>query len=195
MDSELAHRRSRYAREDLVSDIKMNIVLIGYRCSGKTAVGKILARELGMDFLDTDALIEDRAGCSIDKIISSKGWDHFRKIEKRLTAELSGRDDLVIATGGGVVMDEDNVKNLKENAWIVWLDGKPEVLKNRMDRERRTGKIRPSLTGADPLEEIEQVLSMRRPLYEDAGDLTVDTSSLSIQEASALIIKNLPKGC
>jgi shikimate kinase len=194
MDSDPAHRRSRYAREDLVSDIKMNIVLIGYRCSGKTAVGKILARELGMDFLDTDALIEDRAGCPIEKIVSSKGWDHFRKIEKRLTAEVSGRDDLVIATGGGIVMDDDNVKNLKENAWIVWLDGNPEVLKERMDRERRTGKIRPSLTGADPLEEIEQVLGMRRPLYEDAGDLTVDTSSLSIQEASALIMKNLPKG-
>ena len=172
----------------------MNIVLIGYRCSGKTAVGKILARELGMDFLDTDALIEDRAGCSIEKIISSKGWDHFRKIEKRLTEEVSRRDDLVIATGGGVVMDEDNVKNLKENAWIVWLDGNPEVLKQRMDRERSRGKIRPSLTGADPLEEIEQVLSTRRPLYEDAGDLTVDTSNLSIQEASALIMKNLPKG-
>ena len=171
----------------------MNIVLIGYRCSGKTTVGEILARELGRDFIDTDALIEVRVGCSIEALISTKGWDYFREIEKGLVEEVSMRDNLVIATGGGVVMDEENVKNLKENAWIVWLNGDSEVLKERMGREQRSGKGRPSLTGADPLGEIEQVLSIRKPLYEQAGDLTVDTSNLSIREAAALIMNNLPK--
>jgi shikimate kinase len=171
----------------------MNIVLIGYRCSGKTAVGKILANELGRDFLDTDVLIEERACCSIETLISTKGWDHFREIEKGLVEEISMRDGLVIATGGGVVMDEENVKNLKENAWIIWLNGRPGVLKDRMGKEQRSGKGRPSLTGADPLVEIEQVLSIRRPLYEQAGDLMVDTSNLSIRKTAALIMKNLPK--
>ena len=171
----------------------MNIVLIGYRCSGKTAVGKTLAIELGREFLDTDAVIEENAGRSIETMISTKGWDRFRETENRLVEEVSRRNNLVIATGGGIVMDEENVKNLKQNGWVVWLKGKPEVLRERMAKEQGTGRYRPSLTGADPMEEIKEVLSVRKPFYERAGDLVVDTSSLSIGEAAALIIKNLPE--
>lgn len=171
----------------------MNIVLIGYRCSGKTEVGKILARELEKDFLDTDELIEDNAGCSIETIISRDGWNHFREIEKSLIEEVSRRNNLIIATGGGVVMDEDNVKNLKENAWIVWLNGESEVLRERMDKEQRSGKIRPSLTGEDSLEEIKQVMDVRIPLYEKTATFVVDTSTVTSAEVAALIIKNLPK--
>jgi shikimate kinase len=172
----------------------MNIVLIGYRCSGKTVVGKTLARELGREFLDTDALIEEKAGRSIETMISTKGWDCFRETEKSLVEEVSRRNNLVIATGGGIVMDEENVKNLKQNGWVVWLEGKPHVLRERMAKEQGSGKVRPSLTGADPLEEIKDVLSVRRPFYERAGDLAVDTSNLSVGEAAALIVKNLPEG-
>ncbi|MCJ7596112.1 MAG: shikimate kinase, partial [Desulfobacterales bacterium] len=136
----------------------MNIVLIGYRCSGKTTAGKALARRLRRDFLDTDALIERRAGCSIEEIVSKEGWDHFRKLEKRVVRETSNIDNMVIATGGGAVVDEENVKNLKRNGWIVWLDGTPEVLRKRMVQEERSGRGRPSLTGLDPLEEIRRVL-------------------------------------
>ncbi|MGD9034170.1 MAG: shikimate kinase [Desulfobacteraceae bacterium] len=171
----------------------MNIVLIGYRCSGKTVVGKTLARELGKEFLDTDTLIEENEGRSIETMISTKGWDHFRVTEKRLVKEVSRRKNLVIATGGGIVMDDENVKKLKQNGWVVWLKGKPEVLKERMAKEQRSGRIRPSLTGTDPLEEIKEVLSIRKPFYERAGDLVVDTSSLSIKDAAELIIKNLPE--
>jgi shikimate kinase len=171
----------------------MNIVLIGYRCSGKTVVGKTLARELGRAFLDTDALIEENAGRSIEAMISRKGWEYFRETEKRVAEDVSRRDNLVIATGGGIVMDEQNVKNLKQNGWVVWLKGKPNVLKERMAKEQGSGRLRPSLTGADPLEEIKEVLSTRKPFYERAGDLVVDTSSLSIRDVAALIIKNLPK--
>ena len=172
---------------------QMNIVLIGYRCSGKTAVGKVLARELGRDFLDTDALVEENAGCSIETIISRKGWDHFREMEKRMVEEVARKDNLVIATGGGVVMDEENVKNLRKNGWIVWLDGKVEVLRERMDRDQGSGKIRPPLTGVDPVEEIKRVLGIRTPLYQRAGDFMVDTSLLSIRKVADSIMKTLPK--
>ena len=172
----------------------MNIVLIGYRCSGKTEVGKILARELEKDFLDTDELIEDNAGCSIETIIAKDGWNHFREIEKSLIEEVSRRNNLIIATGGGVVMDEDNVKNLKENAWIVWLDGKLEVLGERMNREQKSGKIRPSLTGVDPLEEIKQVLDVRIPFYKKAANFVVDTSNRTLEKVAASITNNLPRG-
>ena len=173
---------------------QMNIVLIGYRCSGKTEIGKMLVRELRRDFLDTDSLIEKNTGCSIEVIISRSGWDRFREIEKRLVKEVSRRDNLVIATGGGVVIDEENVKNLKENGWIVWLKGESEVLKMRMDSEQKSNKIRPSLTGADPLEEIKHVLEARTPLYEQAANLVVDTTTLSLMEVASSIIKALPKG-
>jgi len=172
----------------------MNIVLIGYRCSGKTEVGKILARELEKDFLDTDELIEDNAGCSIETIISRDGWNHFREIEKSLIEEVSRRNNLIIATGGGVVMDEDNVKNLKKNAWIVWLNGESEVIRERMDKEQRSGKIRPSLTGEDPLEEIKQVMDVRIPFYKKAANFVVNTSNRTLEKVAASITNNLPRG-
>ena len=167
----------------------MNIVLIGYRCSGKTVVGKTLAKELERDFLDTDAMIEENTGRSIEAIISGDGWNYFRDIERMTIEEVSRRDNLVIATGGGVVTDEGNVKNLKRNGWLIWLRGDAEVLKKRMDREQRSGKIRPSLTGAGPLDEIRQVLNVRTPLYREAGDFMVDTGTLSVREVAASIIK------
>ncbi len=172
----------------------MNIVLIGCRCSGKTEVGKILAGELEKDFLDTDELIEGNAGCSIERIIAKDGWDYFHEIEKSLIEEVSKRDNMIIATGGGVVMDGDNVKNLKENAWIVWLDGKLEVLRERMNREQKSGKIRPSLTGVDPLEEIKQVLDVRIPFYKKAANFVVDTSNRTLEKVAASITNNLPRG-
>ena len=171
----------------------MNIVLIGYRCSGKTEVGKILASKLRRDFVDTDELIEENTACSIESIVSSKGWRYFREIERGLIGEVGSRDNLVIATGGGVVMDQENVDNLRRNGWIVWLNGNAGALKERMDRDQISGKIRPSLTGAGPLQEIEEVLRMRKPLYQEAYDLAVDTTTLSVKQAAALIVKSLPE--
>ncbi|MBW1800366.1 MAG: shikimate kinase, partial [Deltaproteobacteria bacterium] len=122
----------------------MNLVLIGYRCSGKTEVGKKLARELGADFLDTDALVEQRAGCTIDHIITGKGWGAFREMERELIEELSEKDHLIIATGGGAVMDEANVSQLKRNGWLIWLKGSAEALKKRMTADHRSVSTRPS---------------------------------------------------
>jgi len=166
-----------------------NIVLIGYRCSGKTAVGKKLAKEMGKDFIDTDLLIEKSAGCSIEDMISRHGWDHFRGIEKRIIKEVSHNDHQVIATGGGVVMDDDNVKNLKRNGFVIWLKGDADVLKERMIEDQRSGNTRPSLTGDDPMDEIKKVLDIRNPFYRQAGDVIVDTSALSIQEVADRIIQ------
>ncbi len=111
-----------------------------------------------------------------------------------MVEEVSSRDHLVIGTGGGVVVDGENRENLKRNGWLVWLKAEARVIKDRMEREQRSGKIRPSLTGTDPLDEIKGVLNTRLPLYQEAGDLMVDTSFLSTQEAAARILKALPKG-
>ena len=139
---------------------EMNIVLIGYRCSGKTVVGKIVSKELGRDFFDTDALIEEKAGCSIDTLVCEKGWAHFRDMEKRVIEALSMADNLVIATGGGIVVNAENLRNLKKNGWMVWLYGTPEVLKARMDKDQKAGKLRPCISGTDPSDEIVQILKI-----------------------------------
>jgi shikimate kinase len=153
----------------------MNIVLVGYRCCGKTTVGKILARKLNRSFVDTDGLIEERESSSIEEIISEKGWHYFRDIEKQVVREVSQNNKLVIGTGGGVVLDQDNVLNLIKNGWVVWLKADAEVLKERMEKDHSSGNVRPSLTGTNPIEEIREVLAVRMPLYEQAGDFAVDT--------------------
>jgi shikimate kinase len=179
--------------ESFMADLcdKMNIVLVGYRCSGKTTVGKILASELERDFLDTDIMIEQKEGCSIETITSRDGWDHFRVLEKDMIKEISENDNLVIATGGGVVMDQENVKNLKSNGFVVWLKGDAEVIKERMSKDQNSGKLRPSLTGVDPLDEINGLLHVRNPLYQQAGTISVDTAQLSIREVADYIMNAL----
>lgn len=169
----------------------MNVVLIGYRCSGKTGVGKMLAHRLGREFVDTDALIEANSGSSIASVVDQKGWRYFRNMEKRVIREISKRDGLVIATGGGVVMDRENVENLERNGFLVWLKGDPKVLKERMIKEQQVGVFRPPLAGQDALDEIEQVLQRRTPHYEAAGKFAVDTSYMSLEDAAASIMNVL----
>ncbi len=165
----------------------MNVVLIGYRCSGKTEVGQFLAESMNRPFLDTDVLIEQRSGSTIEAMVATRGWDDFRDCERLVVAEVSRRSPLVIATGGGVVLDEDNVRNLRKKGWLVWLRAPAQVLKERMARDRRPGKGRPSLTDADPLDEIEAVLKQREPFYEKASDWAVDTAALTIAEVASWI--------
>ena len=90
-------------------------------------------------------------------------------------------------------MDRDNVNNLKRNGWIVWLKTDAQTVKERMEKEERSGIKRPSLTGNDPLEEIERVLCVRTPIYQQTGNLMVDTSTSSIREVAASIMEALPK--
>jgi shikimate kinase len=171
--------------------LAMNIVLIGYRCTGKTSVGRILSYCLGKEFVDSDVLIEKRAGCSIERMVAEDGWDRFRRLEGEVIADVSIRDEQVIATGGGIVMDWRNVENLGKKGRLIWLQGDAEVIKKRMYNDRQAKVVRPSLTGVDPLEEIRQVLSLRVPLYERAASFAVDTSGSSIRDVAETIIRHL----
>jgi shikimate kinase len=172
----------------------MNVVLIGYRCSGKTEVGQSLAEKLNRPFLDTDGLIEQRTGSTIEAMVAARGWDDFRDCERLVVAEISQKSPLVIATGGGVVLDAGNVRNLKHKGWLVWLKAPARVLRERMARDRRQVKGRPSLTDAGPLDEIEVVLKQREPFYEKASDWAVDTDGLTIAEVTSLILDVYKKG-
>jgi len=160
----------------------MNIVLIGY--TGKTSVAQVLAGELGREFVDSDRLVEEKAGICIDAIVDSMGWDHFRRLEKESIGEISGKDNQIVSTGGGVVLNRENVDRLRQNGLIVWLKGRADVLRDRMKQDLNSGKIRPPLSANDPLEEIGLLLEQRNDLYENAADFIVDTSELSIREVA-----------
>ena len=171
----------------------MNIVLIGYRCCGKTSSGKRIAEKLNRIFVDTDDLIREKSGKSIDDLVSRHGWKHFRELEKDAIREISSNDDLVIAAGGGVVTEKENIVNLKINGFIVWLHSSIETIKERMKKDDKSSESRPSLTGEDPVDEIMKVLEEREPVYSDVSDMAVDTSNLDIDEVADTIIEKINK--
>lgn len=172
--------------------MNMNIVLIGYRCTGKTSVGKLLESELGKHFIDTDEMIEDEVKCGIDEIVGKKGWSFFRGVEKSIIEKISLRNDLIISAGGGVVLDEINMINLRKKGYIIWLKATADTIKVRMAHDQETGYKRPSLTGRDPLKEIQYVLESRNKYYKAAADFEVDTSNIPVEAVADLIIGALP---
>jgi len=167
----------------------MNLVLIGYRCSGKSTVGRILASRLGMVLCDTDTLVQERTGKEIKSLVVECGWNHFREEEQKAVEVIARLDSRVIATGGGVVLNRENVRNLKANGWVAWLKAGARVLEKRMSKEQEKGRTRPSLIGADPVEEISRILEERIPFYVDAADFVVDTESLSPDGVAEEIMK------
>ena len=171
----------------------MNIILIGYRGSGKSTVGRRLAARLGMRFIDTDDLIQERQGVPILEIVKSQGWDHFRKLERTIIEEVSNGDYFIIAPGGGAVLDTDNVKALKRNGLMIWLKADPQILLQRMNQDPETNSRRPALTGKGALEEIQETLFMRKPFYESASKFQIDTSASDVEEVVETILTLLPK--
>ena len=145
----------------------MNIVLIGYRGTGKSAVGKILAAQLGRRLVSTDEEIIRRAGKSIPDIVAAHGWEYFRDLESAVCQDLAGRDNLVIDTGGGAILRDENVKVLKGNGRLIWLTASVETIAVRIGGNSQ----RPSLTGTKShVAEIGDVLSERIPKYQAAAD-------------------------
>lgn len=171
----------------------MNIVLIGYRCCGKTSAGKLIAEKLGRRFIDTDELIIKKEGCTIDETVSRHGWQYFREIEKGIIRDVSSHENIVVATGGGVVLNKENVRNLKTNAFVVWLYADMETIKKRLNEDKMSVENRPSLTGEDPSDEINKVMEVREPLYKSAGDMMIDTSNLEISKVADMVIDNLDR--
>ncbi len=159
----------------------MNIVLIGYRGSGKSTVGRSLAARLKMRFVDIDDLIEERQGVPISDIVKSHGWGHFRKLERSAIEEISKDDRLIVAPGGGAVLDTDNVKALKENGFIIWLKADKQTLLKRLNQDPETNTRRPTLTGKGTSEELKEVMSLREPIYERVSEIQIDTSTLDVE--------------
>ena len=153
----------------------MNLFLIGYRCTGKTSVGKALARRLGWPFMDTDRMIVQTTGTSIARMVDENGWPFFREQERQVMETVSAVNRQVVATGGGIVLDARNVSAMKRSGTVVWLTASEKTIEERMLADDATAGNRPSLTGQGLIGEITSVLSERRPLYEMAADVAIDT--------------------
>lgn len=151
---------------------KHNIFLIGPMGSGKSAVGKYLARVLNFPFLDSDHEIELRTGADIPLIFEREGEAGFRHREREVIAELSARERIVLATGGGAVIDAGTRHNLRFRGWVVYLETSVAQQAERAGRTRH----RPLLHGTDPAQRLGELLLEREPLYREIADLTVSTN-------------------
>jgi len=168
--------------------MKTNIALIGFMGTGKTVVGKALAEELQRQFVELDSLIEQKAGKSIPDIFQQDGEIAFRELEIEVTREVSESQNLVIACGGGIVLNKINIDRLRQQARIVYLTASPSVVLNRIS----TGKgERPLLNVSDQALRIKELLKFRKPFYERAADLTINTSKLDIKSVTEQLIKLL----
>jgi len=166
----------------------MNIVLIGYRGTGKSTVAKLLADKLGRVVVSTDAEIVTRAKQPIPEIVQQFGWEHFRDLESQVCAELAGRDGLIIDTGGGAILRPQNVQALKATGVLFWLTARVQTIARRIGGDTQ----RPSLTGTKScIEEIEEVLRERQPKYQAAADHIIETDGRSLAEVADAILARL----
>lgn len=161
-----------------------NLVLIGFMGTGKTTVGKKLAKALGMRFIDTDHEIERVTGMTVNQIFRKYGEVRFRSEEKAAVRRITREGNHVIATGGGVILDPENVCMLKQSGVVICLSASPEVIYRRLSRKRN----RPLLRTENPMEAIISLLEQRQPLYRCA-DFTIDTSGLGLDEVVAEAVR------
>lgn len=163
----------------------MNLVLIGYRGTGKSTVGKILAERLGRELVSTDAEIIRRARLSVPDIVQRFGWDHFRDLESEVCRDLAGKDGLIIDSGGGAILRQQNVDCLKKNSVLIWLTATVRTIAERIGGDTQ----RPSLTGTKSFtEEVEEVLRERQPKYKAAANHMIETDGRSVTEVAEAIL-------
>lgn len=168
--------------------MKSNIALVGFMGTGKTDVGRLLARKLDKDFVELDELIEQKAGKTIPEIFQQDGEIAFRELEIEATREAAAQKNAVIACGGGVILNQINVDRLREQGVIVYLTASPEAILQRTSSDTDE---RPLLVAEDRTSRVEKLLNFRRPFYEHAADITVDTSELDVAGVAGQIISEL----
>jgi len=167
--------------------MKEIVFLIGFRAVGKTTVGKKLAERLGFAFLDTDTLICEKKGATVNAIVQAEGWDGFRRCEQEVLRGLDSRRRCVVATGGGAILHQHLWPTLKVHGYVVWLAADPEIICQRIQADSISAGQRPSLTGKGVCAETREILAIREPLYREAADLVVDTGALSVTEVLDVI--------
>jgi len=163
----------------------MRIVLIGFRGTGKSVLGKEISKTLGLKYISTDIMIKNHYSLSVAAIVEKFGWQEFRSKEIEIIKEVSSLDDVVIDTGGGSILNENNRKMLKQNAVVIQLIASEESIIKRISE----GKDRPNLTSQNSLQsEIHQLIEERKELYNSISDFIVDTSKNSFEGSKKIIL-------
>ncbi len=164
----------------------MNVVLVGYRGTGKSAVGQLLAEQLGLRVVSLDAELQGMAGKSIPEVVQEVGWPGFRDLEEQVVAKSASQDGQVIDCGGGVIEREANFARLRAAGLVVWLKASTATIVNRIQGDTQ----RPSLTGAKSFtDEVEEVLQRRTPLYRRIAHYEIDTDGRTIEDIAAEIVR------
>ena len=166
----------------------MNLFIIGYRCTGKTTTAQTVSERMGWKFIDADRELMEKRGESVSEIVSSGGWPLFRKLEKQTLKEICRQERQVVATGGGVILDDENIETMKNNGPVIWLKATPETIIERMTADTETEELRPALTDHDLISEINETLNERIPLYQKAMTWSVDTDGKKINEVISEIL-------
>lgn len=173
--------------------MKKRIILIGFRAVGKTTIGKKLAAALNYGFMDSDEVVTENAGKSVSEIVDEGGWERFRSYEREALKKMAKSEKCVIATGGGAVMHEEVWGLLKKDSFTVWLHGDIDTIRERIAGDPVSLHQRPSLNG-NGVDDLEQVLETRAPIYDKLSDFKVDTGKLDIHEVVFKILDMLEKG-
>lgn len=168
-----------------------NVILVGYRGSGKTSVGRRLAQRFGWSFVDTDDRVEAAAGMSISAIFAQRGESAFRQLESEALAAAARERRQVISVGGGAVISEANRGVLRSAGVCIWLNASPEELHRRMQADPHSAATRPPLTGLGSLDEARHLLDRRRPMYAAVADHVVDTTAKSIEQVVETVMSRL----
>ena len=170
-----------------------NINLVGYRGCGKTAVGRKLAEVLQRPFIDSDAVIIERAGLSIAEFVVERGWERFRRLETEVLIDCCQKNEVVLATGGGAVLARENRSFLQKSGITLWLQASPETILVRLDNDPQSSALRPSLSSLDRADEILAGLKEREVLYRELADFMIPVDRYGIDEIVSQIVKILEK--
>lgn len=167
------------------------LYLVGYRCTGKSTTGKLLAALMDCTFFDTDRIIEERFKTTIEKMVSQRGWDYFRQKERQVLLDTACLSNAVIATGGGIILDPENRKFIQTHGVCAWLYADSATIVQRLLADVKNCASRPRFTEESLSRETRKILEFRRPLYRELGQIQIDTSCHSPNEAASIIKRRI----
>lgn len=170
-----------------------NIFLIGYRCTGKSTIGRALAQRLDRPFVDIDDAVVDAQGDSIARMVADHGWAYFRAKEREALVRACGEQDQIVATGGGVILDPENIRDMKASGIVVWLRARPETIMQWLANDEKTADFRPALTTQGAGGEVVETLKVRTPFYKAAADLFIHTDGFDVAALCAKIVEALAR--
>ncbi len=167
------------------------LYLVGYRCTGKSTTGKLLATLMDCPFFDTDKIIEERFMTTIEQMVNQRGWDYFRLKESQVLLETACLVTGVIATGGGIILDPKNRRFIQDHGVCVWLYADSATIVERLAADVKNTESRPRFTDDALSLETQKILDLRTPLYRELGQIQIDTSTYSPKQAASIIKRRI----